>query len=78
MGHVLLMVMLTDWTIYQTGPDTACGSMRFCGARDARYPDSRPMGYPFDRRIPGGVIATLAALPNVGLHAISIRHESTP
>jgi tyrosinase len=72
-----LMVMLSDWTIDQTGSDTACGSMSFCGARDARYPDSRPMGYPFDRRLPGGVIATLAALSNVGLHAISIRHEST-
>jgi hypothetical protein len=36
------------------------------------------MGYPFGRRFPGGVITTLAALPNVGLHAISIRHESEP
>jgi hypothetical protein len=73
-----LMVMLTDWTIDQTGSDTACGSMSFCGARDARYPDSRPMGYPFDRRFPNGVIATLAALPSVGMHAISIRHEPAP
>jgi hypothetical protein len=73
-----LMVMLTDWRKDQTGPDTACGSMSFCGARDNLYPDSRPMGYPFDSRVPNGVIATLAALPNVGLHAISIRHESTP
>jgi tyrosinase len=72
-----LMVMLTDWTIDQTGPDTDCGSMSFCGARDARYPDSRPMGYPFDRRFPNGISATLAALQNVGLHAISIRHEPT-
>ena len=72
-----LMVMLTDWTIDQTGPDTDCGSMSFCGARDARYPDSRPMGYPFDRRFPNSISATLAALPNVGLHTISIRHEPT-
>jgi tyrosinase len=71
-----LMVMLTDWTIDQTGPDTSCGSMSFCGARDNRYPDSRPMGYPFDRPFPGGVTATLAALPNAGLHALSIRHGS--
>jgi len=73
-----LVVMLSDWATDQTGSDTACGSMSFCGARDARYPDSRPMGYPFGRRFPGGVITTLAALPNVGLHAISIRHESEP
>jgi hypothetical protein len=71
-----LMVILTDWSIDQTAPDTHCGSMSFCGARDARYPDTRPMGYPFDRAFPNGVTATLAALPNVGLHAINIRHAS--
>jgi hypothetical protein len=38
-------------------------------------PDARPMGYPFDRRFPQGVTATLAGLASVGLHAIGIRHE---
>jgi tyrosinase len=46
-----LMVMLTDWGKDKVGEDTTCGSMSFCGARD-RYPDSRGMGYPFDRPFP--------------------------
>lgn len=46
-----LMVMITDWQEDQV-LDRACGSMSFCGAKD-RYPDRRPMGYPFDRRFPG-------------------------
>jgi hypothetical protein len=31
--------------------------MSFCGAKD-RYPDQRPMGYPFDRPISERQIAT--------------------
>lgn len=45
-----LMVMLTDWNKDQV-QQSSCGSMSFCGAKD-RYPDSRPMGYPFDRPFP--------------------------
>jgi Hemocyanin, ig-like domain len=69
-----LLVMLTSWMVDKTGPDTTCGSMSFCGARDANYPDTRPMGYPFDRPFPNGISATLAPLPNVALHPITIRH----
>lgn len=43
-----LFAMVTDWRIDYVPEDGACGSMSFCGARD-RYPDTRPMGYPFDR-----------------------------
>jgi len=25
-------------------------ALSFCGALDAKYPDSKPMGYPFDRK----------------------------
>jgi len=50
-----LMVMLTDWTIDRVGADSTCGSLSFCGSRDTDYPDSRPMGYPFDRPLPAGV-----------------------
>ena len=48
--------------------------MSFCGARDSRYPDLRPMGYPFDRPLPGGVVATLGALANVGLSTFTVTH----
>ena len=47
-----LLVMLTDWGADQVSRETHCGSMSFCGVRDASYPDRRPMGYPFDRPLP--------------------------
>jgi hemocyanin-like protein len=49
-----LLVMITDWNIDSVGADTKCGSMSFCGAKDADYPDKRAMGYPFDRPLPAG------------------------
>ena len=53
-----LMVMMTDWTVDRVGADSRCGSLSFCGSRDTDYPDSRPMGYPFDRRPAGGLTIT--------------------
>lgn len=52
--------------------DSACGSMSFCGAKD-RYPDARPMGYPFDRPFPGSVAAALDSLPSIAARSFSIR-----
>jgi hypothetical protein len=47
--------------------------MSFCGARD-RYPDTRPMGYPFDAPFTGKSIAdTIAAQPNMATRDITIR-----
>jgi hypothetical protein len=72
-----LMVILTDWLIDRVGADSACGSLSFCGARDADYPDSRPMGYPFDRPLASGRTITqmLAdpALPHVASTTLTIR-----
>jgi hypothetical protein len=65
-----LMVMMTDWTVDRVGADSACGSLSFCGARDADYPDSRAMGYPFDRRIAGGLIVS-AMLAHPGLRHVA-------
>jgi len=48
-----LFVMLTDWQIDQV-KSTSCGSTSYCGARNAKYPDSRAMGYPFDRKFAAG------------------------
>lgn len=68
-----LMVMITDWQLDQVGEDTACGSMSFCGAKD-RYPDTRAMGYPFDRPFANGSIADfIAAQDNVAARQITIR-----
>jgi tyrosinase len=60
-----LLVFLTDWLVDRLGADSTCGSLSFCGARDSDYPDTRPMGYPFDRPFAGGqtiaqVVADLA------------------
>jgi tyrosinase len=69
-----LMVMLTDWDKDKVGDDTACGSMSFCGARD-RYPDSRGMGYPFDRPFPQGqsIADTIKGNNNMAARDIKIR-----
>jgi tyrosinase len=73
-----LLVILTDGRLDQVAPDASCGSLSFCGARDARYPDTRPMGYPFHRPFPGGVLDTLASLDSVGLVPLTIRHTGDP
>jgi hypothetical protein len=72
-----LMVMLTDWRVDRVGADSSCGSLSFCGARDTEYPDSRAMGYPFDRPPAAGLSVSqmLAhpALPHVATTGIAIR-----
>lgn len=72
--HFRMLVMVTDGKIDAVGPDGACGSMSFCGARD-KYPDSRPMGYPFDAPFTGGktVAETIAAQPNMATRDIVVR-----
>jgi tyrosinase len=72
-----VLVMLTDWELDRVAGDDDCGSMSFCGARD-RYPDQREMGYPFSRPIPGGIAATLEALPSVHARDLTIRHDPRP
>ena len=73
-----LLVMLTDWTVDQVKNDTTCGSMSYCGAKD-RYPDSRPMGYPFDRPFTAGqsIAQTLAGHSNMATKDIIIRSVDT-
>jgi hypothetical protein len=65
----LLLVMFTDWEKDRVDFST-CGSMSFCGAKD-RYPDRRPMGYPFDRPIRIG--QTIRAQANIAVRPIVIR-----
>jgi hypothetical protein len=72
-----VLAMLTDWELDRVSGDDECGSMSFCGARD-RYPDRREMGYPFSRPLPGGVAATLEALPCVHARDLVIRHDPRP
>lgn len=68
-----LMGLLTDWDKDKVGEDSTCGSMSFCGARD-RYPDSRGMGYPFDRPFSNGqsILQTIRAHNNMAARDIKI------
>jgi hypothetical protein len=72
-----LLVMITDWRIDRVDSKEKCGSLSFCGKRDAKYPDIRPMGYPFDRPSPqgGSITQTIAAQENMAARDIKIRLE---
>jgi tyrosinase len=70
-----LAVFATD-----TGRDTVpaedrCGSTSFCGVRTRRYPDTRPMGYPFDLPFAGGVVESLRAEPHSAVRDLTIRWD---
>lgn len=58
--------------------DACKDAVSYCGLRDRKYPDARPMGYPFDRRARGGV-ETLAQFltGNMAVTQITIRHTDT-
>ncbi|KAK3865004.1 hypothetical protein Pcinc_029357 [Petrolisthes cinctipes] len=79
-----LFVMITDFEkdkVEQTASDRRCANgVSFCGILDGKYPDKRPMGFPFDRRPPPRVmdseltkVADLARLDNILLHNITVR-----
>ena len=45
-----LFVMVTDWAA-DSSTDNLDQGTSYCGVRDDAYPDSRAMGFPFDRVI---------------------------
>lgn len=50
----------------------------FCGLRDKKYPDKRPMGYPFDRPLRDGVETLKSFMtPNMASTQITIIHSDT-
>jgi len=69
-----LMVMITDWEKDRVPDETTCGSMSYCGAKD-KYPDTRGMGYPFDRPFPSGqsIAQIIVAQNNMAVRDISIK-----
>ena len=78
-----LLAMITDWEKDQVPDETvlanpSCdpmsGSMSYCGAKD-KYPDTRVMGYPFDRPFPAGqtIAQTLAGQKNIATRDIIIK-----
>jgi len=50
-----------------------CVSMSYCGLQDTNYPDSRDMGYPFNRPFEHSISATVAARENMAWRTVKIR-----
>nr|BAB83773.1 prophenoloxidase [Penaeus japonicus] len=74
-----LFFMLTDYDqdkVLNSGQTRRCANgVSFCGIQDAKYPDARPMGFPFDRR-PAPVLSEMsdyARLGNTYLHDVTIK-----
>nr|AGT80129.1 prophenoloxidase [Penaeus merguiensis] len=79
-----LFFMLTDYAkdkVANPGGVRRCANgVSFCGMQDAKYPDARPMGFPFDRPpapllqgLPVSTTADYARLGNAFIHDITIR-----
>jgi hypothetical protein len=71
-----LVVMLTDFEADLVGAEKKCGSMSFCGVKDADYPDRKPMGYPFDRPFNAKIseVFSRPELVNIATRDLKIRH----
>lgn len=69
-----LFAMITDNIVDRVGSPKKCGSMSFCGVGD-KYPDARPMGYPFDRRFEQPLSDIVARTPTMATSSISIRYK---
>jgi hypothetical protein len=69
-----------------TGTEEGCRPAHiFCGLMGKKYPDARPMGYPFDRKLylseaaPSSVLEDLVReIPNSGHAQVSIVHRNEP
>jgi len=69
-----LFAIVTDGDIDRVPGPEHCGSMSFCGVRN-EYPDTRPMGYPFDRPLGRGpwFQALVDRLPNASSRRVLVR-----
>lgn len=76
-----LFVHISDYELDKIDQDLegACTeAAAYCGIRDKKYPDLRPMGYPFDRLPREGVYDLEDFLtPNMIVQGVRIVHEDT-
>ncbi|XP_054721375.1 uncharacterized protein LOC129231152 [Uloborus diversus] len=75
-----LFVMLTDYSqdAVEGEPVGVCtDAISYCGAKDHKYPDKRPMGFPFDRVITASTIAEFL-VPNMSCTDVKIKHQGHP
>jgi hypothetical protein len=86
-----LFVIITDGDadgLRNQNAKTCRDAMSFCGILDEKFPDRRPMGYPFDRvpyndpMMPNTRVNSLIAyarnIPNSGIKRVIIRHDPSP
>lgn len=73
-----LFVMLSNYEMDKIeqpdGKEPTCvEASSFCGLKDRKFPDARPMGYPFDR--PSSAASNIEdfIMPNMGLQDITIK-----
>ncbi|RIA97854.1 hypothetical protein C1645_813570 [Glomus cerebriforme] len=70
-----LLVFITDWSQDEVPRLSRCGSISFCGAEGPaeKYPDSKPMGYPFDKPFKNNSYKeTFAGLNNATIKDVTI------
>ncbi|XP_058804268.1 phenoloxidase 1-like [Phymastichus coffea] len=76
-----MFIMVSNYDVDKVNqPDpTGCrDGVSFCGLRDLKYPDKRPMGYPFDRVARPGVTTLNEFLtPNMKVQQITVRFTDT-
>ncbi|XP_076749949.1 phenoloxidase 1-like [Xylocopa sonorina] len=76
-----LFIMVSDYTGDAVDQDesTSCrDAASYCGLRDRKYPDARPMGYPFDRQPrPGVENLTQFLTGNMAVVAVTVRFTDT-
>ena len=58
----------------ETGQSDCRTGVAFCGLRDKKYPDKRPMGYPFDRPLHADTLTSFMT-PNMATTPITIMHS---
>ena len=70
-----LLVMLSPGSDLNlpSGSPGQCSSISYCGLQDKEYPDTREMGYPFNRPFAGTISQTVAAHNNMAWRSIKIR-----
>jgi len=68
-----LLVILSSSDLVMTDTSQECTSMSYCGLQDLNYPDSRPMGYPFDRSLPDCLSSIVEKHENWASRTIKIR-----
>ncbi|CAB4387284.1 unnamed protein product [Rhizophagus irregularis] len=69
-----LLVFISDWSEDEVPRISRCGSISFCASEASeKYPDKKPMGYPFDRPFKNNSYEeTFAGLNNVVIRDVCI------